>query len=60
MLTNTKLRKSIADMPEDFTLEELMDGLILLEKVDKGLSQSEANEVVSEADLEEELAKWFK
>lgn len=60
MLTKTKLRKSLEDMPEDFTLEELMDRLILLEKVEKGRSQSESNDVVSEVDLESEMAKWFK
>ena len=60
MLTKTKLRKSIEDMPEDFTLEELMDRLILLEKVENGRSQSESDEVISEADLEKEMAKWFK
>ncbi len=60
MLTKTKLRKSLEDMPEDFTLEELMDRLILIEKVEKGRSQSESDDVVSEVDLEKEMAKWFK
>lgn len=60
MLTKTKLRKSLEDMPEDFTLEELMDRLILLEKVETGRSQSESDDVVSEVDLEKEMAKWFK
>lgn len=60
MLTKAKVTKSIEDMPDGFTLDELMDRLILVEKVEKGLAQSKNDEVISEEDLEKEMAKWFK
>ena len=60
MLSKAKVTKSIEDMPDGFTLDELMDRLILVEKVEKGLAQSKNDEVISEEDLEKEMAKWFK
>ena len=60
MLTKARVTKSIEDMPDGFTLDELMDRLILIEKVEKGLAQSKNDEVISDEDLEKEMAKWFK
>ena len=60
MLTKARVTKSIEDMPDGFTLDELMDRLILIEKVEKGLAQSKNDEVISDEDLEKEMAKLFK
>jgi len=35
------------------------DEMILLEKIEKGLAQSERGEVFSEEDLDLEITKWF-
>ena len=35
------------------------DEVILLEKIERGLAQSERGEVVSDEDLELEIVKWF-
>lgn len=51
---------AIDELPDSFSLEEIVEKLIILDKVEKGYSQSERGEVVSESLVEEEMAKWFK
>lgn len=60
MLTKTKLRAEIENFPEEFSIDELVERLIFIEKVEKGLKQSEEGQVVSEAELEYEVKKWFR
>ena len=60
MLTKTILKKQIENLPEQFSIDELVERLILIEKVEKGSTQSEKDEIISEADLNKEIAKWFE
>lgn len=59
MLTQTKVLKAIMQLPEEFSIDELVDKMILIEKIERGISQSEKGEVISEDDLDKEIAKWF-
>ncbi|MGE0021712.1 MAG: hypothetical protein AB7S72_18735 [Draconibacterium sp.] len=60
MLTKAKLRKEIEHFPEEFSIDELVERLILIEKVETGIKQSEAGDIVSESELEYAVKKWFK
>ena len=60
MLTKTKLKETIDKLPENFTIDELIDRLILIEKVERGNLQSENGEIISEEDLDKEIEKWFE
>ena len=60
MLTKTKLIETINKFPEEFTIDELIERLIIVEKIEKGNKQSENRESISEEDLEKEMEKWFK
>jgi hypothetical protein len=60
MITKKQLTLALEAFPEEFTLEELMDKLILLDKIERGNQQSERNEVFSEEALETEMQKWFR
>ena len=60
MVTKTKLIEAIDKFPEIFTMDELMDKIILLDKIDKGNQQSEKGEMISEMELDKEMQKWFK
>jgi hypothetical protein len=59
MLKKQQLKETIENLPEEFLLEDLMDELILLDKIEKAESQSEKGEVLSEDELEKEMKKWF-
>ena len=60
MLTKDSVIKTIAKLPEHFNLDELIDKLIFIDKVEKGLDQSIKNQVVSETQAKKKLAKWLK
>ncbi len=60
MLTKTRLKEHIEDFPEEFSLDELIERLILMEKIELGIQQSEKGETISESELEKEIEKWFK
>ena len=60
MLTKTILKNQIDKLPEKFSIDELVEKLILIEKIERGNKQSENDEVISESDLDKEIEKWFK
>ena len=60
MITKTKLIDQIEKFPEEFSIDELIDRLILIEKIEQGNKQSENGEVISENDLDKEIIKWFE
>jgi hypothetical protein len=60
MITKTQLQESLDKLPEKFTLDELMDKVILIDKIERGNEQSEHGDTLSEEELDIEMAKWFK
>ncbi|MBS3771990.1 MAG: hypothetical protein KGY70_08295 [Bacteroidales bacterium] len=58
MLTKSKLKKSLENLPESFSIDELIDQLIFIEKVEEGLDQSNKGEVVSNEDVRKIIDKW--
>jgi hypothetical protein len=60
MIIKKQLTLTLEQFPEQFSLEELIDKLILLDKIERGNIQSENNEVINEEELENEMQKWFK
>jgi len=47
-------------MPDQFSIDELMDKLILLQKIEAGLKQSREGEVYSSKEAKEMLKQWSK
>lgn len=60
MLNKSIVRKTIDACPDNFTIDEFIDKLIFMDKVEEGNRQSESGEKISEAELEKEMEKWFK
>jgi len=59
MLTKEQVISAINQLPGKFSIDEVIDELILLEKIEKGLAQSETNEVISDEVLDRELPEWL-
>ena len=57
MLTKVKVKKSIDNLPDSFTIDELIDQLIFIEKVEEGILQSEQGKVVSNEDVKKMIRK---
>jgi len=60
MLTKDNVIKTISKFPDNFTLDELVDKLIFMDKVERGLEQSLSNKVHSEEEAKNRLYKWLK
>ena len=60
MLTRAILKEQIEKFPEEFTIDELVEKLILIEKIETGNKQSEKGEVLTEQEMENEIEKWFE
>lgn len=59
MLTKTKVKETLEKFPEEFTIDELIDKLILLEKISEGDKQSENKEVISDEEVKKEIDKMY-
>jgi phage-related protein len=60
MLRKEQVLKSIKELPDQFTIDELIDRVILLNKIDKGVEQSDRQETKSTKEAVEHLKKWLK
>jgi hypothetical protein len=60
MLTKSKIKEAIENLPEEVSIDDIIDRLILIEKTEKGIRQSDNGEVLSDAELDKEMEKWFK
>ena len=60
MITKTRLIEQLEHLPEEFTIDELIDKLILIEKIERGIKQSDNGEEISEQELDKEISKWFE
>lgn len=60
MLNKEKLKETIDKFPDEFSIDELIERLIFLDKVERGNAQSEKGEIIAEEQLEQEMKKWFE
>jgi len=49
---------TVKELPQEFELEELMERLVFIEKVEKGLQQAEEGKVAPHEKVKEILKKW--
>lgn len=60
MLTKQLVLASIDDLPEKFTLEEVMQRMYVLHKIEKARKKSKEGKTYSTAAAKKKLAKWLK
>ena len=60
MLRKEQVLNSIKELPDTFTIDELIDRVILLNKIDEGIEQSDRRETKSTEEAREHLKKWLK
>jgi predicted transcriptional regulator len=59
MLAKTTVLDTIQQMPNEFSLDDLMERLILIKKVEKGLQQVKEGKTYSHEEAKKWLAKWL-
>jgi hypothetical protein len=60
MLTKEKVIRTISKLPETFSLDELVERMIILNKIEKGLKDSDEENVISEEELDKRMKEWLK
>ena len=60
MGTKQQILKAIEELPDDASVEDAIDRLYLLYKIDKGIRQADRGELVSQDEARQRMAKWLK
>ena len=55
-----QLLETIQDMPEEFSVDELMERLLILQKIEEGQQQIQAGQFYTEEEAKKKLDKWLK
>ncbi len=59
MLTKEKIQNAVDLLPENVTIDELFNRIILLDKIEQGLDDVEKGNVYSTEEVEEKLNSWL-
>lgn len=59
MITKEQLLQSIKDLPKTFSLDDLLDRVILLQKIEIRLAQSAIDKTISTQDAKMKLKQWL-
>lgn len=60
MITKTQLIDTLDKLPENFTIDQVIDHLIFVEKVQNGLKDSANGRINSKEEAKEKLKRWLK
>ena len=58
MLTKNTVRQSIDNLPDSFTIDELIEQLIFIEKIEEGIKQSDEGKTITNDDVKSMIEKW--
>ncbi|WP_194976706.1 hypothetical protein [Aquiflexum lacus] len=59
-MKKSQLLETIQDMPEEFSVDELMEKLLILQKIEEGQQQILDGKFFSEEEAKLKLEKWLK
>lgn len=59
MITKTQIRNTLDSLPENVTIEQVIEHLIFLDKVQKGLEDSENGRINTVEEAKQKLTKWL-
>ncbi len=60
MNTKELVLEAIKDLPENAPIEDAMERLLLLAKIERGIQQADAGETISHNEVKQRLSKWLK
>ena len=52
--------KAIEELPDTANIEDALERLYLLYKIDRGIKQADAGELISQEESRQRMAKWLK
>lgn len=60
MTTKDKVIQAVQNLPDDASIEDAMERLLFLVKIERGLQQADAGQTIPHAQVKERMAKWLK
>ena len=48
------------DLPDDSSIEDVMERLLFMAKVERGIKQADAGKTISHGQVREKMTKWLK
>lgn len=58
MLTKEKVRELVEHMPESFSVDDIVEEIFILNKVEKARQQIVQGQYLTESDLDSEINSW--
>lgn len=59
MTIKEKVINGIKNLPDTVDIDDILDQIMLVEKIEEGVDQSNKNQVLSDDELENRLGKWL-
>lgn len=59
-MTKEKVIETVKDLPADFELDVLLEKLIFIDKVEKGLEQIDKGNTLTHDQVKEQIKQWSK
>lgn len=60
MLSKEKVKKAIDRLPDNFTVDQVIEELVVLNKIEEGLKDIERGRVFTTDQVKKELKTWLK
>jgi predicted transcriptional regulator len=60
MITKTQIISSLDKLPENLTVDQVIDHLIFIEKVQTGMDDAENGRINTKEEAKQKLNKWLK
>jgi len=60
MITKEQIKQSIDSLPDDFTLEDIIEELIFIEKIEQGRQDIINGDIYSTDEVKKQLEEWSK
>jgi len=60
MTNKQRFVQAVQDLPDDASIEDAVERLLFLGRIEKGIHQADAQQTVPHAEVKDRLAKWLK
>lgn len=59
-MTKEKVLDAVHNLPDEFSLDEIIERLIILDKIEKGMTEVRQGQFVSTKEAKTRFEKWLK
>ena len=60
MTAKERVVRAVQEMPDDTSIEEVVERLVFLAKIERGIEQADAGQTVPHERVKDRMAKWLK